>query len=121
MDLRLWSPIGFETESRTDLMGRAPKKIYWRNNRPYGKFLTPTPEADSEGLVRFGGLHLQGGSKRMLPRLLLNKKGELRYNRWTIIRWYLRPAVFTQVFCKALRWYLTPSVIRHRIFGKKKR
>lgn len=121
MDLRLWSPIGFETESRTDLMGRAPKKIYWRNNCPYGKFLTPTPEADSEGLVRFGGLHLQGGSKRMLPRLLLNKKGELRYNRWTIIRWYLRPAVFTQVFCKALRWYLTPRVIRHRILGKKKR
>ena len=72
MDLRLWSPIGFETESRTDLMGRAPKKIYWRNNRPYGKFLTPTPEAESDGLVRFGGLHLQGGSKRMLPRLLLN-------------------------------------------------
>ena len=55
------------------------------------------------------------------PLQLINKKGELRYNRWTIIRWYLRPAVFTQVFCKALRWYLTPSVIRHRILGKKKR
>ena len=60
MDLRLWSPIGFETESRTDLMGRAPKKIYWRNNRPYGKFLTPTPEADSERSGPFRRIALTG-------------------------------------------------------------
>lgn len=109
MDLRIRSSYGFEMDSEhPDIMGNISKKIYWIDNRPYGKYL------ETGELVRFAGIHLQGGAKRMLPYFLLDSKGRHREGFLPVLKWNLKPKVINHTVIKALRWKLNPQVIKRK-------
>lgn len=66
--------MGFEMEH-----GR--KKIYWIENLPYGKFI------ENDTLIRFAGLHLQGGAKHSLYKYLLNSQKIHNVSFLYILKW----------------------------------
>lgn len=77
-DGNIADPMGFEME-------KGKKKIYWKENLPYGKYL-------KEGeMVRLYGLHLQGGAKHSMHKYLLNENKIHFISRWEVIKWKLSP------------------------------
>lgn len=67
--------MGFEME-------KGKKKIYWMNNLPFGKLL------ETGSLIKFNGLHLQGGAKHQMPSYLLNDEKLHKMPFSMKIRWY---------------------------------
>lgn len=115
MDHRIRSSFGFEMdETHPDLLGNIAKKIYWKDDRPYGKYL-----ATGE-LVRFAGIHLQGGAKRMLPYFLLDAKGKHRQGFFHVLKWNLKPAVLKHTLKKASEWYLNREVLKRKLLFREK-
>lgn len=70
--------MGFE-------MQKGKKKIYWKNNLPYGKYM------EKDSFIQFYGLHLQGGAKHSMHKYLLNgnKKHEISF--WDTLKWSFSP------------------------------
>ena len=115
VDHRIRSSFGFEMDdAHPDMMGNTYKKIYWVDNRPFGRFL-PTGE-----FVRFAGLHLQGGAKKMLPYFLLDAKGERHPDRFHALLWNLRPCVLKHTLRTAWQWYSNWEVLKQKVFKRKK-
>lgn len=77
-DGNISDPMGFETK-------KGKKKIYWRDNLPYGKNL------EDGSFVQFYGLHLQGGAKHSMHKYILNRNKEHEMSLKNILRWNFSP------------------------------
>ncbi|MDL2265621.1 hypothetical protein LJC57_04415 [Parabacteroides sp. OttesenSCG-928-G07] len=89
---------GFEMESGL-------KKIYWRNNLPYGKLI------DNESFIQFLCLHFQGRSKYFIYRYLIDDQMNHRIGLWNTLKWFLsKKVLWTQI--KAVRKILlSPQIL----------
>lgn len=77
-DGNISDPMGFE-------MAGGRKKIYWKDNLPYGKYL------EDGSLIRFYGLHLQGGAKHEMHKYLLNKDKVHTLSAFGFLKWKMSP------------------------------
>jgi hypothetical protein len=64
-------------------MDRGRKRIYWVRGLPYGRIV------GTDVLVRFLGLHLQGGAKHVMYRYLVDVRGVHGGSLWFRLRWRL--------------------------------
>lgn len=70
--------MGFE-------MSKGVKKIYWINHLPYGRYKGQEP------LIRFYGLHLQGGVKHKMYKYLVNSNKEHKISMQSVLQWMFLP------------------------------
>lgn len=73
-DGNIADPMGFEME-------KGKKKIYWKENLPYGKYL------EDQSFVRFYGLHLQGGAKHAMYKYLVNADKVHTIGTGEVLKW----------------------------------
>lgn len=77
-----------DKKSKQLIVGRIPKLILWKNDLPYGIY-----ENNNE-LVRFAGIHLQGGAKRIIYKFLVDKNKKRKNGFFYTISWLLKPQIF---------------------------
>ena len=90
-DISLQVSQGFEMNGRV-------KKIYWEKGLPYGKLL------ETGKLIRFNGLHFQGGVKHRMNKYI----------------YYAEKRSRTSDACDSIKWTLNPQRLMTRIKEVKK-
>lgn len=73
-DTNLQISDGYEMENRV-------KKIYWKNNLPYGKLI------ENGEMIRFYALHLQGGCKHNMHKYFLDKEKKHYISLYETFKW----------------------------------
>lgn len=104
-DGNIADPMGFEME-------KGKKKIYWKENLPYGNYLR-------EGeMVRFYGLHLQGGAKHAMYKYVLDKNKVHAIGRWEIIKWKFSPKRLEARFKEIKKMFSSCAMMRMILMRK---
>lgn len=73
-DGNISDPMGFEMLNRR-------KRIYWKNDLPYGLYLA------TNTYVKFYGLHLQGGAKHDIYKYILDENKKHRITIMNFLKW----------------------------------
>jgi hypothetical protein len=73
-DGNISDPMGFE-------MSKSRKRIYWIDNLPYGKYM------EDGSLIRFYGLHLQGGAKHEMHKYVLDNQKIHQIGLYDTLKW----------------------------------
>lgn len=96
-DVNMQVSQGFEMQGRV-------KKIYWKNNLPYGKKIS------NGKWIRFNALHFQGGVKHVMNKYLFD------YTQATVLdkfRWYFCPARVSCRFKEIKKIFGNADMLKH--------
>jgi hypothetical protein len=104
-DERLSNYLGFEMENGV-------KKVYWKDNLPYGKLL------DDGSFVQFYCLHFQGRTKYSIYKYALDKNKIHRTDLGYTLRWMFSKDIIIARFQGIRKVIKNPSVLVN--FIKKK-
>lgn len=106
-DGNISDPMGFEMKGRR-------KKIYWKDDLPYGKYL------EDGSLVQFYGLHLQGGAKHEMYKYMLNGEGKHKIGFWDVLKWKLSPNRLKTRWRELKKMLSSPTMLRAIVTRKLK-